>query len=285
MSFACDYHRPTTLDEAWTLAARTPGARFIAGGTDVMVRIREGKVRPPALISLRAIADLRRSDLGAPIVIGAGVRLADLAASRDLERALPVLVQAARRVGSVQIRNAATLGGNLCNASPCADTAPPLLALDARVELASAAGMREVSLSEFFVGPRASILQPGEILRAVVVDPIGPAVRGSFLKKGRVQMDIALASVAVVLELDGRRCVRARVAVGSLGPRPMRLPTVERVLGGASIDAGVLAAARAAAEAEVRPISDVRAGADYRRHLAGVLLERGVRTILDGAPS
>ena len=282
MTARFDYHRPASLEEAWRLAATIPGARFVAGGTDVMVRVREGKVRPAALVSLGRIAELAKIELGPPVVIGGGVRVADLEASADIGRALPVLVQATRTLGSVQIRNAATLGGNLCNASPCADLAPPLLVHEARVRLASPGGTRELPLSDFFTGPRASILEPGEILSAVVVDPPAKSARAVFLKKGRVAMDIAIASVAVLLETDGARCTKARVAAGSLGPTPMRLRSAEKALEGRTLDDRAITEARAAAESDVKPISDVRAGADYRRHLAGAFLERGVRALMNG---
>jgi CO/xanthine dehydrogenase FAD-binding subunit len=281
MSSTLEYLRPRTLIEAWDLAASRPGARFIAGGTDLMVRMREGKVQAPALISLRHIRELVQIDVGPPLVLGAGVSVSDLQANRDVARVLPVLVEATRTLGSVQIRNAATIGGNLCNASPCADLAPPLLVHEARVRLESAGGMRELPLEDFFVGPRASVLRPGEVLRAIVVEA-SPSGRAVFLKKGRVQMDIALGSVAVLLETRGLACVRARVAAGSLGPKPMRLREAEKTLEGATLDDRTIALARQAAERDVRPISDVRASADYRRHLAGALLERGVRALING---
>lgn len=278
MSF--EYHRPTSLEDAWRLVAE-PGARFVGGGTDLMVRIREGKVAPSALVSLSRIPGLARIEAGPSLFLGAGVKVADLEANADVAAAIPVLAQAAGRLGSVQIRNAATLGGNLCNASPCADLAPPLLAYDARVRLASSAGVRDVSLEEFFVGPRLSLLEPGEVLVGVLV-PAAPGARAAFVKKGRVQMDIALASIAVRLEFDGARCTRARVAAGSLGPIPMRLIATERALEGRVLDEAAISAARDEAEREVRPISDVRAGAEYRRHLAGALLVRAVRQALSG---
>ncbi|MBI3201904.1 MAG: xanthine dehydrogenase family protein subunit M [Myxococcales bacterium] len=278
-----DYHRPATLEEAWRLAAADPEARFVAGGTDVMVRIREGKITPRALISLSRISDLARIAIGPTVVIGAGVRVAELERNASIRHALPVLSQAAALLGSTQIRNVATLGGNLCNASPCADLAPPLLVHDARARIATVSGAREIPLATFFVGPRASVLAPGEVLSAVVVDPPAPTARAVFLKQGRVRMDIALASLAVLLETDGQRCTRARVAAGSLGPCPMRLTETEAILTSGTLDDATLARARAAAESEVRPISDVRAGADYRRHLAGALLERAVRSLLNGA--
>lgn len=274
-----DYHRPTSLEEAWRLAAAQPEARLVAGGTDVMVRLREGKIAPPALVSLSRVEELARVSVGDAVEIGAGVRVADLCAG-EVAAALPVLAQAARRLGSPQIRTVATLGGNLCNASPCADLAPPLLVCDAAVRLASARGERTLPLADFFVGPRASALAPGEILRSVVV-PRHERARAVFLKKGRVRMDIAIASVAVLLERTGDRCTRARVAAGSLAPTPLRLRAVEAVLEGAKLDEQTFARARAEAEREVRPISDVRASAEYRRHLAGALTARGLRALME----
>lgn len=278
MSF--EYHRPTSLVEAWRLAA-SPGARFVAGGTDVMVRVREGKLAPTALVSLGCIAELARIDAGPPLFLGASVKVAELEVSVEVAAAIPVLAQAAHRVGSVQIRNVATLGGNLCNASPCADLAPPLLVHEARVRLASSKGVREVPLGEFFVGPRVSLLEPGELLLGVVV-PVGHGARTAFVKQGRVQMDIALASIAVSLEFSDGRCVRARIAGGSLGPTPMRLVSTERVLEGRALDDAAVADARSMVVREVRPISDVRASEEYRRHLAGALFVRAVRQAMSG---
>jgi CO/xanthine dehydrogenase FAD-binding subunit len=282
---AFDYHRPRTLEEAWRLAAQDPENRIVAGGTDVMVRIRERKIAPRALVSLSGIAELAKVELGPPIVLGAGLRVADLQSHAGLGGALPVLIQAAGLLGSAQIRNVATLGGNLCNASPCADLVPPLLVHEARVRITSASGTRELPLTNFFLGPRASALATGEILAAVVVEAPAPSARAVFLKKGRVRMDIALASIAVLLETDGLLCTRARVAAGSLGPCPMRLLETERILTGSPLDELTLARARETAEQEVRPISDVRAGADYRRHLAGALLVRGIQSLMNGAAS
>lgn len=272
-----DYHQPTTLEEAWRIASVVPGARFVAGGTDVMVRIREGKSRPAALVSLTRIPELSRIALGPPLVIGAGVKISELEA---VGRVMPVLVQAARTLGSAQIRNAATVGGNLCNASPCADLAPPLLVHEARVRLASPRRRREIPLRDLFVGPRMSVLEPDELMVSVVVD--GPSTHAIFLKKGRVAMDIAIASVAVLLEMVGGRCTRARIAAGSVGPTPMRLEAAEKALEGRVLDDRVIAEARSAAEREVKPMTDVRGSAEYRRHIAGAFVERAVRALVGG---
>lgn len=279
-----EYHRPRSLEEAWGLLESQPDARLVAGGTDVFVRLREGRYHPPALVSLRRVESLRRIEPGREWTIGAGVTVAELLEHEELSATFPVVAEAGRRLGSVQIRSAATVGGNLCNASPCADLAPPLLVLEARARLASAAGEREVPLAEFFLGPRRSALRPGELLTALVVEVPPVGARATFLKQGRVRMDIALASVAVRLDLEGRRCAAARVAAGSLAPTPTRLPEVESLLEGTELGEDALARAREAAEREVRPITDVRASADYRRHLAGALVARAVRALTRPEP-
>lgn len=275
------YHRPTSLAEALRLAADEPAARFLAGGTDLLVAMREGRARPPALISLRRVPELAGISDGGALTIGALTTVADLIAHRGVAEACPVLVEAARAIGGPQIRNAATVGGNLCNASPCADLAPPLLVLDAAVRLEGPRGGRELPLEDFFEAPGRTRLAPGELLTAIVVPRPPSGARAAFAKKGRVAMDLALASVAVLLELDGDRCGLARVAAGSVAPRPIRLRGVEALLEGQRLEPERLAAARAQAEREVSPISDVRAGAVYRRRLVGALLSRAVARLLE----
>lgn len=279
------YFRPATLAEARRLAAEHPGARYIAGGTDLMVRLRDGRARPPALISLRHIEDVPELDgiasRGGEITVGALTPVADLAAHPAIAEAHPVLAQAARALGSVQIRNVATVGGNLCNASPCADLAPPLLALEARVCIEGDAGRRELPLEEFFLAPGETRLAVGEVLTAVRI-PSRPGARGIFFKHGRVAMDLSLVSVAVVLELDGGRCARAGIAAGSVAPKPLRLRKVEALLDGKTVTGELIAEARAVARAEVAPITDLRTTADYRRHLVGVLVGRALIALTGG---
>ena len=278
-----DYHRPTTLEQAWQLKQQQPGARFVAGGTDLLVKIRDGRQgAPPALISLRHLDELRRIEVGEVVRIGALVTIGELVEHEGLRAVFPVLARAGRRLGSAQIRNAATVGGNICNASPCADTAPPLLVAEAQVELASPRGPREVPLEAFFVAPGQTRLAGDEIVTALRFDRPAPGARATFFKKGRVAMDLSLVSVAVLLELDRARCIRARVAAGSVAPRPIRLRRAEAALEGQRIDGQRAAAARAAAAAEVEPISDLRTTADYRRHLVGVLVERAVGELCEG---
>jgi carbon-monoxide dehydrogenase medium subunit len=275
-----EYHRPRTLDEAWELHQATPGACYVAGGTDVMVRIRQRSLRPTALVSLTSIAELRAIDAGERTRIGALSTVSEVIDHAAIQADYPVLCEAGRALGSVQIRNVATLGGNLCNASPCADTALPLLVLGARLSLWSPQGTREVSIGEFFVGPGQTCLQPGEILTAIVLDRPPAGVKACFLKKGRVRMDLSLASLAMLLQMDGASCRRARIAAGSVAPLPLRLHQAEAVLEGQTITPERIAEARAASEAAVSPITDVRTSADYRRLMVGVFVRRAAERLL-----
>lgn len=279
-----DYLRPRSLEEAQEWKARNEGARYLAGGTDLLVRMKEGKERPPALVSLRRVPGLSGVSHNGFFRIGSATTIADCLADPALGARFPVLAQAMAAMGSVQIRNAATVGGNLCGASPCADTAPPLLVLGARLAVRRAASGREeeVPLEEFFLGPRQTRLGPHDLVTAVVLDPPSPEARAVFFKKTRVQMDLALASVAVLLELDGTTCRKARVAAGSVAPTPRRLEAVERVLTGQVLSREVVLRAAEVARESVAPICDVRAGDDYRRHVTGVFVSRAVEALLGG---
>jgi carbon-monoxide dehydrogenase medium subunit len=225
--------------------------------------------------------------MGDGAAVGAMTSFTDILEHRELCHRYPVLAQAVRTIGSVQIRNAATLGGNLCNAIPCADGALPLLVLDARLSVLSAGGQREIPVDEFFVGPRRNSLESGEILATILIDPPARTSRGVFLKKTRLRKDLALASVAVHLELgaDGETCRRVRVAAGSVAPIPLRLKEVERHLEDRKITAEILRRARDLAGEEISPITDIRASADYRRHITGVLLQRAVEILLGRRPA
>ncbi len=278
------YLRPTSLQEAWQLLEAHPEARFVAGGTDVMTGLKDGILRPPALISLRRVPDLEGvTHNDDAIRIGAMTTIRDLVDSEVVRTHLPVLAEGARCLGSRQVRNVATVGGNLCNASPCADTAPPLLVLDAIVQIAGPGGRREIPLSTFFTGPGQTVLAPGEILTAVSVPRPAPGSRGAFLNRGRTRLDITKTSVAVQAELDGPTCQWARVAVGSAAPTPLRLAAVEARLAGARLDDATLEEVAALTADAVAPITDLRSTEDYRRHLAGVLVKRALRR-LQAAP-
>jgi len=274
-----DYHRPESLDEAIQLKKAIPGSLFISGGTDLMIRIKKNEIRPHALISLRSIPALSGIENGKRIRIGAMTSISDLIKNPWMNEKYPVLIQAALAMGNVQIRNVATIGGNLCNGSPAADMAPPLLVLEAKVKLQGDKKSRELPLEKFFLGPGETPLSSGEILSDILLDPTQPDTRALFLKKGRTRMDLALASVAALIRTEGSRCLKARVAVGSVAPTPLRLFEVEALLEGATLSPKLLAEAQQLASRSVSPITDIRSTADYRLHLAGILVKRALKTL------
>ena len=276
-----DYHRPRTLAEALELKATLPEARWIAGGTDLLVRMKDGTVRPPALISLRSIPGLSGVPQHGRVRIGAARTHSALLADPVLGARYPLLLQALGLLGTPQVRNVATLGGNLGNASPCADSAPPLLCLDARAVVASESGERELSLEALLCGPGQTTLGSDEVLVAVTLAPAPEGARGTFLKKRRVHVDLAQASVAALAVVsDEGVCSHLRLAAGSVAPVPIRLRLTEALLTGERLGPEVLAAAAGAAQREVAPISDVRASADYRRHIVGVYVRRALEGLL-----
>jgi carbon-monoxide dehydrogenase medium subunit len=276
------YFKPGTLLEAWDLMDRYPGGRFIAGATDLFVKLRNREARPPALISLRSVSGLSGIEPGEPLRIGACTTISDIVRSAVLREKFPLLVQGAQRLGSVQIRNVATIGGNLCNCSPCSDTATPLLVMEARVRLSSPGGVRELPIGDFFLGPGQTCAAREEILTDILLDPQPEGCRVLYQKKGRVSMDLAVASVASLLVVKAGTCERTRIAAGSCAPVPLRLKKVEALLEGKRLTAELAAEAGRVAAESVSPITDVRATEDYRRAVIGVYVRRAVIAAMEG---
>lgn len=269
--------RPLTIDDAVTaLVEGGPTARLHAGGTDLMVQIREGRREPGLLVDLSLARELRRIEYGAQaVVIGATRPMSDLLADDRLTETFPALADAIRVVGSVQIRNRATLGGNIGNASPAADTVPVLVALDAGACIAGPDGYRSAPVASLFAGPGRTTLAPGELITAIEI-PTAPPSRSAYLRlTRRASVDLALISVAVVLP----EAAAPRVAFGAAGPVIERCRPVEEALAAGWSGAGALDRAAQVATESVKPISDVRAAERYRRAMAGVLLRRAVRLV------
>lgn len=275
-----DYLRPKSLKEALQQKKTIAGAKFISGGTDLLVQIKNRELQPPALISLRSIPELATIEINGGARIGALATISDIIQHNELGLNYPVLVEAARRLGSVQIRNVATVGGNLCNCSPSADMALPLLVLEAKVRLRTAKARREIQISEFFKGPGESCLSSDEILTDIILDPPHQKAKATFLKKGRVKMDLAIASLAVLLEMEGGRCRKARIAAGSVAPVPLRLYKVEALLEGSTVTEKLAAEAQRLATKIISPITDIRATEEYRRQIVRVYVKRGLEKIL-----
>jgi len=271
------YYIPSTIDEAVRLL-QTLGsqARLVAGGTDLLIDYRRHKGAASTLVDITRIPELHsiRWENGY-LVIGAAVTHARLATSPDVQCAAPLLTQAAWQIGSPQVRNRGTLGGNLGTASPSGDCLPPLAALNAEVQIAGPAGRRWMRVEDFMLGVKRTALGPAELVSAVRFCPLNNNTRSVFLKYGiRRGRSIAVASAAVILEIESRAIRAARVALGAVSPRVQRFHPIEQALAGQCLDALDWKNAAEIAARECSPIRDVRASAGYRRHLAGVLVER-----------
>jgi CO/xanthine dehydrogenase FAD-binding subunit len=270
--------RPTALAEALAARAAHPDALPIAGGTDVMVELNFDKARPPVILDLTAVPELATIDrTDGAVRIGAGVPYTRII--NDLEGVLPALAQASRTVGSPQIRNRGTIGGNLGTASPAGDAHPPLLAADATAEVASTRGTRTIPTRDFFLGPGRSALEPDELVTAITVPVAGD--REQFAKIGtRNAMVIAVCSFSIRIDPERRR---VGTGIGSAGPTPLRATEAEAFLagvlderdrwGGTVEEAARRRFGELVAQA-ARPIDDHRGSAAYRRHALGVLAAR-----------
>mgnify|MGYP001555374967 FL=1 len=273
-------HLPDTVETAVSHLGEHPESSVLAGGTDLMVEVNEGHRRPDGnVVVVSRIPELRswRRDASS-VTIGAAVTYREIETG-PLARIVPALAEASRTVGSPQIRNAGTLGGNLGTCSPAGDGLPVLAALDATVELASSAGRRTMPIADFMLGPKRTALHPGELIVSTTV-PITDGWQGYAKVGDRNAMVIAVASTCVVLD---RTQQRAAIALGSVGPTILRCPEAEALLM-SSIDwstlrvdeAGITQIASAVSAAS-RPITDHRSSAEYRRHAVGVLARRLVR--------
>lgn len=275
------YLAPESLEEALQLLRQEgPGARVLAGGTDLFVAMKEKGLRAECLVDIKRISELRGIGMAEDgrLRIGAATTLHEIERSETVKRVHPLLSEAVGTIGSFQVRNRGTIGGNLANASPAADSAPALLVSDAELELVSAGGVRIVPVEAFFRGPGQSVLEEDEVLKCVFVPVPPPGMCSAYLKFGvRRAMEISIVSVAVSLVLDeGGVCRRARVALGSVAPTPLRARRAEAVLLG-RIERERLEEAAEEAVAEAKPITDLRASAEYRRHIVRVLVKRAVR--------
>jgi carbon-monoxide dehydrogenase medium subunit len=267
------YARPTSLDDALALLAAEPAARPLLGGTDLLVAIRKRAERPPLVVDLKRVPELAGGidERDGTLRVSAGTVMTDLAADPRIRSRFAALVEAADVVGSIQIRNRATLAGNLCNASPAADTAPPLIAFGATVELLGPRGSRRMAVADFIVGPGRTALDPGEVVGAVELPMPAGRTASAFARMTRRRgVDLATVNLACVIGADGT----TRFGFGAVGPRPF----------GAIDDSGVLTSDDAIPEeqdaalrrvtADATPISNVRASREYRSAMLLVLARR-----------
>lgn len=270
---------PHSIAEAVALLeSHGANARVLAGGTDLLVQMRSG-LRPAVLVDVKRIPELQALRFeGEECVIGAAHSAAALREHPDLRERWPGVVEAAELIGSEQIQGRASLGGNLCNASPAADTVPALVAAAARCEIAGPGGRRFVAAEDFCLGPGENALAPGELLVALRLPLPAPRSADAYLRLiPRSEMDIAVAGAGVSLALDAQgRIAAARIALGAVAPRVLLLEELGQALVGAAPDEAALAQVAEAARAAVRPIDDKRGTVEYRRHVAGVLARRAL---------
>ena len=271
------YQAPATVEEALALQAES-GAAFLLGGTDLLPQIRAGRRRPRHLIDLKrigALAGIRETGDGG-LAIGAAVPMADVETHPAVLARFPLLAECVATVGAWPLRQRATLAGNVCNASPAADAAIALLALDALFTVASAAGTRTVEAAGFFRGPGRTALLPGELLTGIRLPAASAGLSGRYLRLSR-RKGMDLATVAVLVGRRDGPLPAWRIGLVAVAPTPLRVRAAEQLL-----EAKGAAAADEAAEVAVdacRPIDDVRGSADYRREMVGVLVRRGVREL------
>lgn len=280
-----DYCTPGSVKEAVALLAQEDTA-VLAGGSDLLLRLQAGAAGPARLVDIKRLPgfDAVRYDAADGLFVGPAVTLAELERTVAVQRHYPALAQGVAVIASVQVRNRATLVGNLCNAAPSADAAPALLALGAKVRLAGPSGRRTLALGSFFTGPGQTALRPGELVVGVQVPPPPPRSGSAYQRHTlRQAMDIAVAGVAVALTLAPRRpvCQEVGIALGAVAPTPMRAPRAEACLRGQELTPELLAEAAALAAAEARPITDQRASAEYRRELVQTLTRRMLEAALE----
>jgi carbon-monoxide dehydrogenase medium subunit len=282
-----DYFTPKSLEAALSLIAeKGEGARIFAGGTDLMVMMSRGRAKPKALIALQGINGLDeiRFDPQNGLTIGATAHLADVASHPDILNHYPALPNAILHMANVEVRNMGTVAGNLCNAAPSADTAPPLITMEAKVTLSSLNGERQLSLDEFFRGPGLTAMDHGEILTTIHVPPPPPSSGASYKRiSARCGVDIAAVGVGVMGVFDGETFKQARIVLGAVAPVPMRATETEALLQGQawSQELGLKAGVKAAEEA--KPISDVRASAEWRKKMVAVLTTRALEEAYERA--
>ena len=275
---------PDSVDECVkALAKGGPESKLLAGGTDLLPQLKNGLLKPARVIDLSGVARLRSIEAGngKGIKIGSAVTARTLELDRAVRASYLSLAESGALVGSVQVRNLATLGGNICNAAPSADMAPPLLALDAEAVITGPKGERRVPIATFFTGVRRTVLAPDEILVELVLPNPGAHSGGNYLRHTpRRELDIAVVGVASQLTLANGVCTKARIALAAVAPVPLRATAAEQSLEGQAVTPDWIKRAADLAVEAARPINDQRGSADFRRHLVRVLTRRTLTTAL-----
>jgi carbon-monoxide dehydrogenase medium subunit len=275
---------PESLEDCLRLLAdRGPDTKLLAGGTDLLPQMKNGVTTPKRVVDLSGVARVHvlENDAKPGLRIGAAVPARQLELDPRVRGGYAALADSAALIGSVQVRNLATVGGNLCNAAPSADMAPPLMALEAQAVIAGPKGERRIPLSDFFTGVRTTVLGPDEILVELVTPAPGPRSGGSYIRHTpRRELDIAVVGVASQVTLGNGVCAKARIALAAVAPTPIRATAAEAAIEGKSLTPDLIDRAADLAVQSAKPISDQRGSADFRRHLVRVLTRRTLATAL-----
>jgi carbon-monoxide dehydrogenase medium subunit len=269
---------PGSVDDCLrALKGRGTEVQLLAGGTDLLPQLKNGLIKPTTVVDLSGVAELRvlEGDAQRGFRVGAAVTARVLERDARIRAIYPALAESAALVGSIQIRNLATIGGNLCNAAPSADMAPPLVALEAEAVVASGGGRRRVPVASFFSGVRRTVLAPDELLVEFVIPAPGPRSGGAYLRHTpRRELDIAVVGVASQVTLTDGVCAKARIALAAVAPTPVRATAAEQALAGQPLTPQAITRAADLAVEAARPISDQRGSAEFRRHLVRILTRR-----------
>lgn len=281
-----DYVAPRSIGEAISILRKYDGkAKVIAGGTDLLIQIRNKEIVPEYVVDITSIPELNRIryDEKEGLRIGALTTIRALETSTEIHQRYPIISEAASQLGSMAIRNVATIGGNLCNAAPSAESAPALIGLSGVVKIVGPEGERVVPLEGFFTGPGGTILKREELLVEIQVPIPSPNTRGIYLKHSmRGTIDLAIVNIAVIVTLGSQSkvCEDIKIVLGAVASTPMRMKKAEEVLRGKRIDEDLINKSAQVASGEARPISDVRASAEYRKEMVKVFTKRAVREAL-----
>ncbi len=281
---AFKYYAPSSVADAVNLLQRHgEEASVLAGGTDLIPKMKEALLRPTHVVSLKRIPELAGVREEAKwIRIGALTRLRDIERSIIVTEKLPLLHEAVTSIGSVQIRNMATVGGNLCNASPAADSAQALIALGAKAKIAGPSGEREIELESFFTGPGRTVLGRGELLTSLTVPYSEEGRRGAFIKLGRTSLDLATVSIAVSAKMKKETVESIRIVVGAVAPTPLRLRSVEQQIAKKKLTVETIEKVSKLVSESINPITDIRGTAEYRRLASkGIAMEALTRILED----
>lgn len=282
-----DYASPKSIAEATALLSdKGDRAKVLAGGTDLIVQVREYRRDIDVVVDVKRIPELMELsfDPKSGLLIGAATPCCRIYEHKEIAKAYPGLIDAASLVGGIQIQSRASLGGNLCNASPAGDTIPALIALQTTCVVAGPKGTREVAAEDFCVGPGRNCLQRGEMLVTLKMPAPKPHSGAAYLRFiPRNEMDIAVVGVGVAVQFDEGKCVAARISLAAVAPRPLLVTNAAAALIGTAATEADIEKAASLAQAAATPISDMRGDAEYRKHLVSVLVKRALTAALDRA--